>query len=153
MSAQIDARLAELGITIPHAAAPAANYIPFVQSGNLLLTSGQLPLVDGKMEKTGKLGKQVSLEEGQAAARACAVNLLAQAQAALGDLGKIRKLVKITCFVASAPDFTSQHLVANGASDVLVAILGDTGRHARSAVGVPCLPLDAPVEIEAIFEV
>jgi enamine deaminase RidA (YjgF/YER057c/UK114 family) len=153
MSSVIETRLKELGITLPVAAAPAANYVPFAQTGKLLLTSGQLPLADGKLVHTGLLGRELGVEQGQEAAKACAVNILAQAKAALGDLEKIARIVKITVFVASTPEFTQQHLVANGASDLLVAVLGDAGRHARSAVGTAALPLNAPVEIEAIIEV
>jgi len=149
---EIDARLKTLGIEIPQAAAPAANYVPFIRTGNLLVTSGQLPLENGTMPATGKLGGGLELVEGQVAARLCAINILAQAKTALGSLDAIKRIVKITVFVASTPDFTNQHLVANGASDFLVDVLGDAGRHARSAVGMPCLPMDAPVEIEAIIE-
>jgi len=152
MSQTIEESLAAMGITIPEAAAPAANYLPYTRSGNLLFTSGQLPFRDGALTVTGIVGVDVTLEQGQEAARWCAVNILSQARAALGDLGAIRRIVKISVFVASAPDFTSQHLVANGASDFLVEVLGDDGRHARSAVGMACLPLNAPVEIEAIIE-
>lgn len=152
MTDTIDNRLKNLGISIPEAAAPAANYVPFAQSGSLLLTSGQLPLEGGKLVHTGQIGDELTVAHGQAAARACAINILAQAKAALGDLGRIKRIVKITAFVASTPDFVEQHLVANGASDLLVAILGDAGKHARSAVGVASLPLNAPVEIEAIIE-
>lgn len=153
MSAAIEAKLAELGIVLPQAAAPAANYVPFALSGNLLFTAGQLPLKDGKLVATGLLGRDLDTATGRDAAWTCAINVLAQAKAALGDLGRIRRVVKITVFVASAPDFTEQHLVANGASDLLVAVLGDAGRHARSAVGNAALPLNAPVEVEAILEV
>ncbi len=153
MTDTIDSRLKNLGISIPEAAAPAANYVPFAQSGSLLLTSGQLPLDGGKLVHTGQIGDELTVAHGQAAARACAINILAQAKAALGDLGRIKRVVKITAFVASTPDFVEQHLVANGASDLLVAVLGDAGKHARSAVGVASLPLNAPVEIEAIIEV
>jgi len=153
MTDTIDSRLKNLGISIPEAAAPAANYVPFAQSGSLLLTSGQLPLEGGKLVHTGQIGDELTVAHGQAAARACAINILAQAKAALGDLGRIKRVVKITAFVASTPDFVEQHLVANGASDLLVAVLGDSGKHARSAVGVASLPLNAPVEIEAIIEV
>jgi enamine deaminase RidA (YjgF/YER057c/UK114 family) len=153
-AATISDRLASAGVALPEAAAPAANYVPFVLFGNSLQTSGQLPIDGGKLAFTGKLGGEVSLEDGQKAARFCAINILAQANAALGgDLGRIRRLLKITVFVASEPGFTDQHKVANGASDFLVDILGDAGRHARSAVGVPCLPLGAAVEIEALFEI
>ncbi len=153
MSSTISSRLADAGVQLPNAAAPAANYVPWVRFGNLLQTSGQLPLADGKIAVAGKLGGAVSLEDGQAAARHCAINILAQAQAALGDLETIGRLLKLTVFVASEASFTEQHKVANGASDFLVEILGDRGRHARSAVGVPALPMDAAVEIEALFEI
>lgn len=144
-------KLAELGIELPEAPAPAAAYQPFAKSGSLVLTAGQLPVVDGKLPATGKLGAGVDLETGQQLARQCAINILAQAKAAAGDLAQVR-VVKLTCFVASDPSFTEQHLVANGASNFLGEVLGDNGVHARSAVGVPVLPLDAPVEIEAILE-
>ena len=146
-------KLEAMGIHLPKAATPAANYVPFMQTGNLLFTAGQLPLKDGHLIATGLLGQDLDATKGQEAARQCAVNILAQAKAALGDLERISRIVKITVFVASAPDFTTQHLVANGASDLLVAALGDKGKHARSAVGVASLPLNAPVEIEAIIEV
>lgn len=153
MSDKIEARLSGLGVTIPAAAAPAANYAPFMQSGNLLLTSGQLPLKDGKLVVTGLLGRDADVDAGKEAAKYCAINILAQAKAALGDLEKIKRIVKITVFVASDPGFTEQHLVANGASDFLVAAVGERGKHARSAVGVASLPLNAAVEIEAIIEI
>jgi len=152
MGETIEKRLSDLGITLPEAAAPAANYVPFMGSGNLVFTAGQLPLKDGKLTVTGLLGRDVDVAGGKEAAKQCAVNILAQAKAALGDLEKIRRIVKISVFVASSSDFTEQHLVANGASDFLVAVLGDRGKHARSAVGVASLPLNAAVEIEAIIE-
>ena len=154
MTDTIEARLAAAGVTLPVAAAPAANYVPFVIYGNVLQTSGQIPLENGKVAVTGKLGAGVSLDDGLRAARICAINVLAQASAALGgDLTRIVRLVKLTVFVASDASFTEQHKVANGASDFMVDILGDAGRHARSAVGVPALPLDAAVEVEAFFEI
>ncbi|WP_027151903.1 RidA family protein [Mesorhizobium sp. WSM2561] len=153
MSETIEKRLSDLGVTLPVAAAPAANYVPYCRSGNLLFIAGQLPLSEGKLQASGLLGRDVDIATGQEAAKYCAINILAQAKAALGDLEKIRRVVKITVFVASAPDFFEQHLVANGASDLLVAVLGDPGRHARAAVGAASLPLNAAVEIEAIFEV
>jgi enamine deaminase RidA (YjgF/YER057c/UK114 family) len=152
MGETIEKRLSDLGITLPAAAAPAANYVPFMASGNLVFTAGQLPLKDGKLIATGLLGRDVDVAGGKEAAKQCAVNILAQAKAALGDLEKIRRIVKISVFVASSSDFTEQHLVANGASDFLVAALGERGKHARSAVGVASLPLNAAVEIEAIIE-
>ncbi|ESY80924.1 L-PSP family endoribonuclease [Mesorhizobium sp. LNHC221B00] len=153
MSETIEKRLSDLGVTLPVAAAPAANYVPYCRTGNLLFTAGQLPLKDGKLQSVGLLGRDVDTASGKDAAKYCAINILAQAKAALGDLEKIRRLVKITVFVASATDFVEQHLVANGASDFLVAALGERGKHARSAVGTASLPLNAAVEIEAIFEV
>ena len=152
MSDTIEKRLADLGVSIPAAAAPAANYVPFTRSGKLLMTAGQLPLADGKLASTGLLGADLDTEAGKQAARLCAINILAQIKAATGDLEQIAQLVKITVFVASAPGFAEQHLVANGASDLLAEVLGDRGKHARSAVGVSMLPLNAPVEVEAIVE-
>ncbi|MBZ9681163.1 MULTISPECIES: RidA family protein [unclassified Mesorhizobium] len=153
MSETIEKRLSDLGVALPVAAAPAANYVPYCRTGSLLFTAGQLPLKDGKLQASGLLGRDVDTATGKDAAKYCAINILAQAKAALGDLEKIRRLVKITVFVASAADFVEQHLVANGASDFLVAALGERGKHARSAVGTASLPLNAAVEIEAIFEV
>lgn len=153
MTSTIEEKLERLGLSLPAAAAPAANYVPYVQSGSMLYTSGQLPLKDGKLAHTGRLGADVDIEAGQEAARLCAVNILAQAKAALGDLSRIKRVVKLGVFVASAPEFSQQHVVANGASDLLAEVLGDPGRHARSAVGVASLPMNAAVEIEAILEV
>jgi enamine deaminase RidA (YjgF/YER057c/UK114 family) len=153
MGETIEKRLSDLGVTLPAAAAPAGSYVPFTRTGNLVYTAGQLPLKDGKLQVTGLLGRGVDVAAGQEAAKLCAINVLAQAKAAIGDLEKIRRLVKITVFVASAPDFTEQHLVANGASDFLVEVLGEPGRHARAAVGTASLPLNAAVEVEAIIEV
>jgi enamine deaminase RidA (YjgF/YER057c/UK114 family) len=152
MGDTIEKRLGELGVTLPIAAAPAANYVSFVKTGNLLFTAGQLPLKDGKLQVSGLLGRDVDTAAGREAARLCAINILAQAKAALGDLEKISRVVKITVFVASAPDFTEQHLVANGASDFLAEVLGERGKHARSAVGMASLPLNAAVEVEAVIE-
>ena len=153
MSDTIEKRLSDLGVTLPAAAAPAGSYVPFVQSGKLLFTAGQLPLKDGKLQATGLLGRDLDTAAGKEAAKLCAINILAQVKAAVGDLSKIRRLVKISVFVASTPDFTEQHVVANGASDFLFAVLGDVGKHARAAVGMAALPLNAAVEIEAIIEV
>jgi enamine deaminase RidA (YjgF/YER057c/UK114 family) len=152
MGETIEARLEALGVSLPAAAAPAANYVPFTWTGNLVFTAGQLPLKDGKLVASGLLGRDLDTAAGKEAAKLCAINVLAQAKAALGDLEKIRQLVKITVFVASTPDFTEQHLVANGASDFLAAALGERGKHARSAVGTASLPLNAAVEVEAIIE-
>lgn len=145
-------RLAELGITLPSAPPPAAAYQPWRAAGNLVFTAGQLPVVDGRLPMTGKLGKHLTTAEGADLARTAAINVLAQGKAAVGDLARLR-VVKLTVFVASHPDYVEQHLVANGASQLLGEVLGDDGVHARSAVGVPVLPLDSPVEVEAIFEV
>ena len=154
MTSTIETRLKDLGITLPEAAAPAAAYVPFVQSGNLLFTSGQLPLENGKLVSTGLVGRDITLEQAQDAAKACAINVLAQAKAALGgDLSRIKSIVKITVFVASVPEYTEQHLVANGASKLFVDVLAEAGKHARSAVGMASLPFNAPVEVEAIIEV
>jgi enamine deaminase RidA (YjgF/YER057c/UK114 family) len=154
MSAAIKARLKELGIVLPQAAAPAANYVPYVISGNLLYLSGQLPMENGKVAVTGHLGRDVNIAGGQRAAELCAINILAQASAALGgDLGRIKRLVKLNGFVASVPEFVEQHLVINGASNLLANVLGEAGKHARAAVGMAALPLNAAVEIDAIMEI
>ena len=148
------ARLKKLGLTLPAAAAPVANYVPFVRAGALLFISGQLPLGVNGVDPAhrGKLGAGVSLEDGQSAARQAALNVLAQATAATGDLEKLRA-VRLGGYVNSAPDFASLPQVVNGASDLIAAVLGENGRHARFAVGVAQLPLDAAVEIEAVFEI
>jgi enamine deaminase RidA (YjgF/YER057c/UK114 family) len=149
-------RLAALGISLPSPAAPVANYVPFVRSGNLLFVSGQLPIgPDGAIDPAavGKLGGGLSVEQGQAAAKLCAINVLAQAKAALGSLDRIVRCVRVTGFVAASPGFASIPAVVNGASDLFVAALNDRGRHARSAVGVAQLPLDAAVELEVTLEV
>jgi enamine deaminase RidA (YjgF/YER057c/UK114 family) len=146
------ARLAELGLTLPQVVPPLAAYVPAVQSGNHVYVSGQLPMVDGKLPVTGKVGAEVSPEQGAELARTCALNALAAIDSLVG-LGRIVKIVKLTGFVASAPGFTGQPLVINGASELFGAVLGELGRHARSAVGVAELPLGAPVEVEVIAEV
>lgn len=153
MSQEIDQRLAAQGITLPTPAAPAANYVPFVIAGGLLTISGQLPIENGAVAIKGKLGGGVSLEDGQRAARLCAINILAQAQAALGDLGRIKRCIRLGGFVASTPDFIEQHLVMNGASDLIGTILGEAGTHARSAIGTSALPRDGAVEVEALFAI
>jgi len=152
MSGRIEARLAELGLTLPDPAAPAANYVPYVISGSLLFTSGQLPMGPNGLASQGKLGDSLGVDDGRTSAKLCALNVLVQAKAALGDLDRITRLVKVVGFVNSAPEFTDQPKVVNGASDFFVEVLGDRGRHARSAVGVAGLPLGASVEVEAIFE-
>ncbi len=149
-------RLKELGISLPIPSAPVANYLPFVFSGSLLIISGQLAFgPDGKLDPAhiGKLGVTVSHISGQAAARLCAINLLAQAKSALGDLERISRCIRLGGFINAAPGFTSLASVMNGASDLMVEVLGDKGRHARSTVGVAELPLDCAVEIEALFEI
>ncbi len=148
----IEARLAELGVTLPDAPAPVANYVGFVLTGNLLHVSGQVS-ADANGPIRGKRGADFTVEQGAAAARACAISLLAQARKACdGDLSRIKRLVKLGGFVNSTPDFTDQPKVINGASDFMVAVLGDAGRHARAAVSAPALPLGVAVEIDAIFE-
>lgn len=154
MAADIDARLKSLGIVLPPVPAPAANYVPSVtSSGKLLFVSGQVPFVDGKAQYVGKLGREFSIEEGQKAARICAINILANLHASLGDLGKVVRIVKVTGFVNAVPDFTESHKVVNGGSDLLTEVLGERGKHARSAIGVGSLPLGVAVEMEAIAEV
>lgn len=145
-------KLVELNITLPVPAQPVANYVATAIMGHSLIVSGQLPLENGTIPFTGKLGATVTLEEGIYAARLCMINIIAQAQAALGSLERIHRLVRLGGFVASTPDFTEQARIINGASDLAVEIFGEAGRHARAAVGVSVLPLDAPVEIEALFE-
>lgn len=149
----VEQRLKDLGIELPVPAVAVANYVPFVVTGNLVFVSGQLPLENGKPAVLGKLGAEVSVEDGTRAARLCALNLLAQVKAAVGDLNKVKRVVRLTAFVASTPDFTQQPKVVNGASDLMVEVLGDAGRHARVAVGAPALPLDVAVEIDGIFEI
>ncbi|MBA3619260.1 MAG: RidA family protein [Acidothermales bacterium] len=146
-------RLVELGLTLPGVVAPLASYVPAVRSGNHVWTSGQLPMVEGAMSVTGKVGAEVEPEQATELARTCALNALAAIKAELGELSAVRRVVKVVGFVASAPDFTGQPGVVNGASELLGEVFGDAGRHARSAVGVAVLPLDAPVEVEVVVEV
>jgi len=154
MAGTVDKKLSELGIVLPTPATPVANYIPFVRVGALLFVSGQICLDGGgKLVAKGKLGAGVSLEDGQKAARACGINVLAQVKAALGDLDKIKQVVRLGGFINSDPGFLDGPKVMNGASDLMVAVLGDKGRHARSTVGVAVLPADAAVEVEGVFEV
>jgi len=147
------ARLAELGLTLPTVAAPVAAYVPTVRTGNLVWTSGQLPFVDGSLPITGKVGAEVEAGRAQELAGTCALNALAAIAAEVGDLDRVRRVVKVVGFVASAPGFFGQPGVINGASELLGQVFGDAGRHARSAVGVAVLPLDAPVEVEVVVEV
>lgn len=153
MTQSVEQRLAALGITLPTPTVPSANYVPTVLTGNQLYVSGQVCVGPNGLQWHGRLGDGVSLADGKAAARQCAINILAQAKAALGDLDRIVRLVKVLGFVASAPDFHDQPQVINGASDLFVEVLGENGRHARSSVGVAALPQNAPVEVEAIFAV
>ena len=145
-------RLSEMGITLPEPAAPVASYVATVEHGGLLHISGQLPFIDGEIVK-GRLGESVTLDDGIAAARACGIMILAQANAALGSLETVERVVKLGGFVNSTGDFTDQPKVVNGASDLMMAVFGDIGRHARSAVGVPILPLGAAVEVDAILAI
>ncbi len=149
----VDEKLSELGIALPAPMAPVANYVPFVVTGKLVVISGQLPAVDGSVAVTGKVGEAVSVEQGQHAARLCFINLLAHLRDACGDdLGRVRRVVRLGGFIASPPGFTQHAAVMNGASDLAVAVFGEAGRHARSTIGVPALPLDAAVEVEGMFE-
>ena len=148
----IEARLDKLGIVLPEAAAPVASYVPVVVHGGFAYVSGQLPFVDGQLV-TGRLGEDVSLDEGTAAARACGMMILAQLKSALIPLERVERVVKLGAFVSSTPDFTDQPKVANGASELMFDVFGEIGRHARSAVGVPVLPLGAAVEVDAIIAV
>ena len=150
MTDAVTAKLAELGLVLPQAAAPVAAYVPTVEVGGLLHVSGQLPFIDGKLVR-GRLGEDISTEQGQAAAQACALMLLAQVKAALGGFDRVERVVKLGAFIASTAEFTDQPKVANGASELMVAAFGEAGKHARSAVGVPVLPLGAAVEVDAIF--
>ena len=152
MTDRIDRKLEELGLTLPQAAAPVASYVPTVLANGMLHISGQLPFKGGALV-TGRVGDGVSLEDAQEAAKLCALMLVAQMKAALGTLGRVERIVKLGVFVNSTGDFTDQPKVANGASDLMVALFGDAGKHARSAVGVPVLPLGAAVEIDAIVQV
>jgi len=153
MAGQTEKRLAEIGITLPTATAPAANYVPCVITGNQLFVSGQLPMADGKVTITGQLGDGVDVDQAREAAKLCAIHVLAQAKSVLGDLDRVVRLVKVTGFIASHPSFGDQPKIVNGASDFFVEVLGDRGRHARSSVGVAALPFGASVEVEALFEI
>jgi enamine deaminase RidA (YjgF/YER057c/UK114 family) len=146
-------RLADLGLSVPEVAKPVAVYVPAVTSGDLVFTSGQLPMRNGELMMTGKVGAEVGAEEATACAQQCALNAIAAVKSVVGDLSRVAQVVKVVAFVASTPDFTGQPQVANGASELLGTVFGDAGVHARSAVGVPVLPLDSPVEVEVVVRV
>ncbi len=146
-------KLQELGLSVPEVAKPVAVYVPAVRSGQHIFTSGQLPMRAGELITTGKVGGEVTLEEAVECAQQCGLNAIAAVKAEIGDLALVKRIVKVVCFVASTPDFTGQPQVANGVSELLGAVFGDAGVHARSAVGVTALPLDAPVEVELIVEI
>lgn len=146
-------KLAELGLSVPEVAKPVAVYVPAVRSGQHVFTSGQLPMKAGELMATGKVGGEVTLEEAVACAQQCGLNAIAAVKAEVGDLADVKRVVKVVCFVASTPDFTGQPQVANGVSELLGTVFGDAGVHARSAVGVSALPLDAPVEVELVVEI
>ena len=146
-------KLAELGLSVPEVAKPVAGYVPAVRTGNYVFTSGQLPMRSGELMTTGKVGGEVTQDEAIACAQQCALNAIAAVKAEIGDLSLVKRIVKVVAFVASTPDFTGQPQVANGASELFGAVFGEAGVHARSAVGVPVLPLDAPVEVEILVEV
>lgn len=152
MAGNIESRLAQLGVALPKAAAPVANYVPWVITGKLLFIAGQVTLVDGKAQYVGQLGREFGVEDGAKAARLCAINILAQVKAATGELDRVARCVKLTGFVNATPEFKDHPKVVNGASDLMVEAFGDNGRHARAAVGVSGLPLGVAVEVDAVFE-
>ncbi len=153
MADDVGKRLKALGLELPETAAAVANYVPVARAGDFLFVSGQLPMQNGKLVWTGRVGDMLSIEEGQQAARLCALNMLAQVHAALdGDLDRVKRVARLGGFVASAEDFTAQPQVMNGASDLMVDVFGDAGRHARATIGVTVLPLGAAVEVEGLFE-
>jgi enamine deaminase RidA (YjgF/YER057c/UK114 family) len=153
MTSSIQQRLDALGITLDAPPAAVANYVPYVLDDKMLIISGQIPISEGSVQYKGKVGSDVDIDDAQAAARLCAINILTQAQAAIGDLDRIERLVRLGGFVAAAPDFYDHALVINGASDFMVDVLGDRGKHARAAVGCSSLPLNSAVEVEAMFRV
>jgi enamine deaminase RidA (YjgF/YER057c/UK114 family) len=154
MTGKIDQKLTSLGITLPASVLPAANYVPFIVSGNLVSISGQLPMKDGKPQDIGQVGKEISLEQAQGTAKLCGINILSHLKAACdGDLDRVKKCVRLGVFVNSTPTFTDQPKVANGVSDMMVEIFGDVGKHSRAAVGVAQLPFGVAVEVEALFEI
>lgn len=153
MAGRIEARLKDLGIELPEPAAPIANYVPWTIAGTLVVISGQIPLRDGRIAYTGKVGQSLSPDDGRAAARLCFVNLVAQLKAACdGDLDRVKQVVRLGGFIAAPPEFTQHAVIMNGASDLAVELFGDAGRHARTTIGVPSLPGDAAVEVEGMFE-
>jgi enamine deaminase RidA (YjgF/YER057c/UK114 family) len=153
MSSAVDKRLAELGIVLPSPGAPGGNYVPFVAAGDLVFMAGQVARAEGKMAYAGKVGRDLSVEQGQAAARLCALNLLAQLKVACdGNLDRVARCVRLGGFVNCTPDFKDQPKVVNGASDLMIEVFGERGKHARTAVGVPALPSDSAVEVEAVFQ-
>ena len=154
MTSKVEQKLLEIGVKIPDAPSPAANYLPFTRTGNLVFVSGQVPFVDGKLKITGTVGKDASVEDAQGEAKTCAINLLAQLKVVCnGDLDRVVRVIKLGAFVASADDFYNQPIVVNAASDLMVEAFGDSGRHARFAVGTNALPLNCLVEIDGIFEI
>ncbi len=154
MAGRIEAKLAELDITLPRPMPPIANYVPYTTTGNVVVVSGQVPAVDGRIAVTGKVGNGLSIDQGREAARLCFINVLVHLKAACGgDLDRVKRVVRLGGFVASPPEFTQHAQVMNGASDLAVAVFGDAGRHARTTIGVPALPADAAVEVEGMFEI
>ena len=154
MAGRIEAKLKELGITLPRPMAPIANYVPYVITGDLVVVSGQVPAVDGKIETTGRVTVNVTVDEGKAAARQCFINVLVHLRTACGgDLDRVQQVVRLGGFIAAPPEFTGHAQVMNGASDLAVAVFGDAGRHARTTIGVPSLPADAAVEVEGMFRI
>jgi enamine deaminase RidA (YjgF/YER057c/UK114 family) len=154
MSGRIEAKLAELGIMLPRPMPPIANYVPYAVTGDIVVVSGQVPAVDGRIAVTGKVGNGLSIDQGREAARLCFINVLVHLKAACGgDLDRVKRVVRLGGFVASPPEFTQHAQVMNGASDLAVAVFGEAGRHARTTIGVPALPADAAVEVEGMFEI
>jgi len=152
MSGKIEGRLAEMNLKLPEPPAPVASYVPYVVSGNLVFISGQVTMADGGLRYVGTVGKELSLEDGKAAARLCAINVLAQLRAAAGDLDRVKRCVKLGVFVNAIPGYAQHPEVANGASDLIVEVFGDAGRHSRAAVGAGSLPRNVAVEVDAVFE-
>jgi enamine deaminase RidA (YjgF/YER057c/UK114 family) len=154
MAGRIEAKLAEIGVTLPSPMPPIANYVPYVVTGNLVVVSGQVPARDGVIEVTGRVGVDLSMEQGKEAARLCFINVLVHLKSACdGNLDRVRRVVRLGGFIASPPGFSQHAQVMNGASDLAVAVFGDAGRHARTTIGVPGLPADAAVEVEGMFEI